>query len=322
MMRKKLAYDEIRTIYFVEAVGMDAVKVGYSTISIPRRMAHLQSGSVSELKLLGTVPGSLRHESALHHRFQDQHLRGEWFRLSGIRDQIAAILETQNVGLDFKAQKKKSTKVSKVRFGESWANLKFIHHDGKTLSFDTWARERGLLYTELYDRIHKNGWSIDRALAMPGATRPENSPISQALVDIRKQLAERRWMARAKPKPMDAEQLTAAIVNVMHRVPELNNFGIVTKKDELFEKNRELLRQSVERVAATIDWLQKNVRPIQSINRKHDSYGLKHRAEKSVGYITNGVFVVAAIIAGYRYEIRLDSPNVVFGMSEISIGRL
>jgi hypothetical protein len=40
-------------------------------------------------------------------------------------------------------------------------------------------------------------------------------------------------------------------------------------------------------------------------------------AEQDLGYITNGVFIAAAIIAGYSYEIT-DSPNVDFGMSERS----
>jgi hypothetical protein len=78
------------------------------------------------------------------------------------------------------------------------------------------------------------------------------------------------------------------------------------------------LRQSADRVAATVEWLQTHIRPIKTINLNHTSYGLKHIAEREIGYIPNGVFVAAAIIAGYRYR-RIDHPKVAFGMSERSI---
>jgi hypothetical protein len=53
-----------------------------------------------------------------------------------------------------------------------------------------------------------------------------------------------------------------------------------------------------------------------------DSYGIKHTAEQDIGYITNGVFIAAGIIAGYSYEIREGDPNVSFGMSEQSFKRI
>ena len=59
-------------------------------------------------------------------------------------------------------------------------------------------------------------------------------------------------------------------------------------------------------------------RPIKTINLNHTRYGLKHIAEKEIGYIPNGVFDAAAIIAGYPYR-RVDQPNATFGMSERSI---
>lgn len=119
------------------------------------------------------------------------------------------------------------------------------------------------------------------------------------------------------------------IAITMVRLPLLNDFGMgrpsqdrklpEAERREVFEQNRQWLRDSAERVAATIEWLRENVEPIKTINRKHTSYGIKHIAEKDIGYITNGVFIAAAVIAGYSYEIVPHSPNVPFGMSEKSL---
>jgi hypothetical protein len=47
---------------------------------------------------------------------------------------------------------------------------------------------------------------------------------------------------------------------------------------------------------------------------------MKHIAEQDIGYVANGVFIAAAIIAGYPYE--LCAPNARFGMSETSFKKL
>ncbi len=114
----------------------------------------------------------------------------------------------------------------------------------------------------------------------------------------------------------------------LNKIPQLNDFGIGSfgsnrnlpkaERDAIFEKNRKVLRKSVEPVTETINWLQLNIKPIKSLNSNRSSYGIKHIAEKDLGYITNGVFIAAAIIAGYPYKIVFDSPNVSFGMSEKS----
>lgn len=118
------------------------------------------------------------------------------------------------------------------------------------------------------------------------------------------------------------------LVITMAKIPELNDFGIglydgnkrlpKEERDAIFLKDRKVLRTSVERVRDTISWLKANVRPIKTLNSGRSSYGIKHVAEKDIGYITNGVFIAAAVIAGFPYKIRWDSPNVQFGMSEKS----
>ena len=130
----------------------------------------------------------------------------------------------------------------------------------------------------------------------------------------------------------DASDIELRLAITMSREPDLNDFGIGLYHDhqrrpraeriQRLEEDRQQLRDSVDAVTTTVDWLRERVEPIRSINMKHTSYGLKHLAEKDVGYITNGVFIAAAIVAGYPYKIRFDSPNVCFGMSERSISRI
>lgn len=119
------------------------------------------------------------------------------------------------------------------------------------------------------------------------------------------------------------------LVITMKKVPLLNDFGIgvygghrglpKAERDAIFAKNRNVLRESVDSVSKTVEWLRAKIEPIKTLNTKHTSYGYKHLAEKDVGYITNGVFIAAAIIVGYPYKIDEGSPNVIFGMSERSV---
>lgn len=67
--------------------------------------------------------------------------------------------------------------------------------------------------------------------------------------------------------------------------------------------------------------------PIQTINKKHSSYGLKHIAEKwakkvscgEVNYISNGHLILAMIDAGFRFQRIENTPNVYFNVSERAI---
>lgn len=115
----------------------------------------------------------------------------------------------------------------------------------------------------------------------------------------------------------------------MAKVPTLTDHGIgifdgdrkkpLLEQQAIFERERAALRANVAKVDATVKWLRENVQPTKGINKRHNSYGWKHVAEKDIGYITNGEFIAAGIIAGYPYEIQFGSPNVPFGMSEKSL---
>ncbi len=127
----------------------------------------------------------------------------------------------------------------------------------------------------------------------------------------------------------DSSGIEVRLAITMSRHPELNDFGIGlyggdkdksdAEKDAINAEQRRTLRESAAAVATTVTWLRENVEPTRTINRRRTSYGIKGVAEKDIGYITNGVFIAAGIIAGYPYEIVSGSPNVLFGMSEKSL---
>lgn len=71
-------------IYFVECIGADAIKIGL-TVGNGNGLAHsrvssMQSNCPMPLKLMAAIEGDKAMERALHARFSDDWLRGEWFR--------------------------------------------------------------------------------------------------------------------------------------------------------------------------------------------------------------------------------------------------
>lgn len=70
-------------VYFIACPPLEAVKIGF-TASHPRaRLAALQTGCPSPLKLLTYVPGTTGDERKLHESFAPLHIQGEWFRFEG-----------------------------------------------------------------------------------------------------------------------------------------------------------------------------------------------------------------------------------------------
>jgi len=66
-------------VYFVQARACGPIKIGFSR-DVLARLIRLQIGNPNELVLLAACEGSERDESALHSRFADLWVRGEWFR--------------------------------------------------------------------------------------------------------------------------------------------------------------------------------------------------------------------------------------------------
>lgn len=77
---------------------------------------------------------------------------------------------------------------------------------------------------------------------------------------------------------------------------------------------------------AEIDYARAWLRTQQSrhtLNLCRSSYGLKHIAERAVRrYISNGAFIAAALLEGWKVKRIFDSPNAQLNISEKGLRRL
>lgn len=88
-MERDLAERDGACVYFAQAD--DRVKIGWSK-QVASRIAQLQTGCPSPLKLLGVIPGARGLERQLHERFAGLRLTGEWFRAAPeLLDHIATV---------------------------------------------------------------------------------------------------------------------------------------------------------------------------------------------------------------------------------------
>lgn len=70
-----------KLVYFIGADG-DYVKIGVSNNPV-RRLNSLQQGNPHEIWLMAIInsPAPYASEAALHEKFADKHIRGEWYLL-------------------------------------------------------------------------------------------------------------------------------------------------------------------------------------------------------------------------------------------------
>jgi hypothetical protein len=73
------AYEHVCRIYFIEAVGMDLIKIGY-TIDPVKRFMTMLTVSPAPLSLLGSIWGGPRREAEIHGKLEAHRLHGEWFK--------------------------------------------------------------------------------------------------------------------------------------------------------------------------------------------------------------------------------------------------
>jgi hypothetical protein len=79
------------TVYFI--FDGEAVKIGYSTKAL-KRLKNLQTSHSRTLKIIGTMPGSIRLEKQLHKKFRRLRVRNEWFRYT---KEIARYIEANTL---------------------------------------------------------------------------------------------------------------------------------------------------------------------------------------------------------------------------------
>ncbi|WP_329103269.1 GIY-YIG nuclease family protein [Streptomyces sp. NBC_01439] len=79
------------SVYVIAMDGSQLVKIGYTAGNPVQRMAGLQTGLPVALSLLWHREGSRALESALHARFAEHRVRGEWFDLSPLGDPVKQV---------------------------------------------------------------------------------------------------------------------------------------------------------------------------------------------------------------------------------------
>jgi hypothetical protein len=69
-------------VYFAEAIGARAVKIGFCWRDCRIRIKNMQSSNHCDLRLVASIPNvKPQLEADLHKRFAHLHIRGEWFKL-------------------------------------------------------------------------------------------------------------------------------------------------------------------------------------------------------------------------------------------------
>jgi hypothetical protein len=88
-------------VYFIQAGERGPIKIGITQEPEARR-DELQIGSPVDLVLLAAHPGTPALERALHRRFTEGNLRGEWFRpdTPGLAEEIQRAVHLEALALD------------------------------------------------------------------------------------------------------------------------------------------------------------------------------------------------------------------------------
>lgn len=89
-------------------------------------------------------------------------------------------------------------------------------------------------------------------------------------------------------------------------------------RDAKFRERREamLSPSSIDQFERSCEWLRRQPRTKNPNRRVGTSYGIKHEAEKEVGYMLNGMFIAAAIACGFKVQRMEDNgPNAYLNIS-------
>lgn len=127
-------------IYFIEAVGLGLIKIGYAN-DVSERMRKLRPGCPAPLKLLGRLPGGIREERDLHRQLAKQRAHGEWFRRC---PEIDALLQGADK-TEIQAAKAAPRKIEDTRTAEQVAaDIERMERERNLLLAAGYYQRRGL----------------------------------------------------------------------------------------------------------------------------------------------------------------------------------
>lgn len=127
--------------------------------------------------------------------------------------------------------------------------------------------------------------------------------------------------------PLAGPVTNAAVARVLSDHPDLHMLGYGNlfqrrqrfTPEQIADYRKQLVEAgSVERIGAACGWIERTLRKCGYINHTHTSYGLKHAAEPFIGYLTNGQFIAAMILCGYRAGAPVQY-NPSFDVSNASV---
>ncbi|MEU3401375.1 GIY-YIG nuclease family protein [Streptomyces filamentosus] len=88
--------------YLLGIEGSPLTKIGKTTDTVKSRLMALQTGQPARLHVLLEVDGD--YERALHARFAEQHVRGEWYDLTPLGDPTTVVVKALGkLGADIRA---------------------------------------------------------------------------------------------------------------------------------------------------------------------------------------------------------------------------
>jgi hypothetical protein len=137
-------------VYFIEAVGADRVKIGYSANTLPVRLNSIRTMSPIETRLLGYQKGSRQLESALHARFASARRIGEWFTITPEIQQYIEDYTTTDLST------LPPPHLKSVHFRLSPADIEMIKEVGATIGFDNTTVIR-IAVRRLKEELSANG---------------------------------------------------------------------------------------------------------------------------------------------------------------------
>jgi len=69
------------SIYFIELLGSEVIKIGFSR-DPESRLRQMQTSNPHELRMLKVISGGYEKEAEIHEKFSKNRVRGEWFKAS------------------------------------------------------------------------------------------------------------------------------------------------------------------------------------------------------------------------------------------------